>query len=907
MTISSQQFCINSLLEFFKPGGPVLQKSQLSNEQNRPLLNIQITKGFRQLDETTVEIELTNLKLTPSKNLFRQECFTFNCFEEEGIFTYAPDISTVCLVESTNSEPNKFMSLKQRQQQNKTCFIDELGNTSYFVRGSKDINSNVYVADIGIVNLKSGSVFFVEKNVPFYKADSKTSMYALSTSKVAKGVKIAVIKKVSQFSVETIGTVYGQLENEFYLPHTQLKTNRKYNSKEQNINLENLSINLLLLSNFKQFETIDNQIIYRNINYSSPLLETTVEKSGQTLLNLINLDSVPQEGTIPFNISTFSTNQFNYNSTADSFYQQRLLSCFDSNCFDKDCFEEIVNNNLLNRSIDNKSLGWLVQFLVAYSISYNQENSISLQTILSYLLKQKDKETQLFFKGWDEIQTEEDCEEIITEDILNITTEDDNNICTELTDEINVSDLTYNNSLILNRSIETSTNVSILFALLKAFELTQDFNYIVEASLLYKAIKKYLINSNNLFKHSLTVNETSLDSATYQLLLILVLEEYDSTNELINFFQQRLVSVPTQVNQNVLVGLDSVLVGSSLVELPPNFIIQSDDDFNLFTPTSLDSINSTDDIFKYNYLIYSSLIKLNDKVYIPFLGTISNKYSIIQNKIEIERENLSMLFSIECLINHISFLDFSNLKFNSVPIFTNYNFQEDLIFNNLLLSTPKDYGWFNPSVFTKTSHLGSIYSSIASVLAYTSVKFEANKKLLSIDNMYGILLNKKGADYNLSRFTKEDDSYFKVRIKAEIFNRGINKPAIESKLKLYDSIPTIQDNYKGILSFESIDSFYSSNWGQGYFQGKGTFNTNIATLNFAQPVEEDVHNEILRLKPAGIKINIQENLTFTISKNSTLITIVEVDNNTITCNNIAAENTNNLTTENNSIICTEED
>lgn len=905
MTISSQQFCINSLLEFFKPGGPTLQKSQLSNEQNRPFLNAQITKGFRQSDETTVEIELTNIKLTPSKNLFRQECFTFNCFEEEGIFTYAPNISTVCLVKSTNSEPNKFMSLEQRQQQNKTCFINESGNTSYFVKGSKDINNNVYVADIGIVNLVSGSVFFIERNIPFYKTDSNNSMYALSTSKISKGVKVAVIKKVSQLSVEIISTVYGQLDNEFYLPHTQLKSNRKYNSKEQSINLENLSINLLLLSNFKQFETIDNQIIYRNINYSSPLLETTVEKSGTTLINLINSDSVPQEGTIPFNISTFSTDQSDYNSNADSFYQQRLLTCFESNCFDKNCFEEIVNNNLLNRSINNKSLAWLVQFLVTYSINYNQDNTIPLQTIISYLLKQKDKETQLFFKGWDEIQTEEDCEEIITEDILNIITENEDTICTELTDEIDVSDLTYNNSLVLNRSIETSTNVCILFALLKAFELTQDFNYIIEASLLYKAIKKYLINSGNLFKHSLTESQTSLDSATYQLLLTLILEEYEPTTELINFFQQRLVSVPTQTNQDVLVGLDTVLVGVSTVQLPPNFIIQSDDDFNLFTPTSFDNINSIDDIFKYNYLIYSSLIKLNDKVYIPFLDTINSKYSIIQNKVEIERNNLSMLFSIECLINHLSFLDFDNLKFNSIPIFTNYNFQEDLIFNNLLLSTPKDYGWFNPSIFTKTSHLGSIYSSVASTLAYTSAKFEANKKLLSIDNMYGVLLNKKGTDYKLTRFIKEDDNYFKIRIKAEIFNRGISKPAIENKLKLYDSTPTIQDNYKGILSFESIDSIYSNNWGQGYFQGQEIFNTNIATLNFAQPVEADVYKEVLRLKPAGIKVNIQENLTFNIAKNSTFITIIELNNNLINCDNIAAENTDNLTTENNSIICTE--
>lgn len=237
--ITSNQFSINLIPEFFKPSGPILEKNQLSEDNRRPLLNCKITQGFRISDLGKVEIELEGLRLLPSKNIFNQECFDFNCFEEEGLYSYVKGISDICLVAQNNSLPNKLMTAEERRLLNKSCFIDNTNNSTFFIRGTKDINNTVYSADIGTVNLTSGSVSIIDENVPFFSSSKSNSLFALSPRKIGRGVKIAIIKKITKTNVETIGTIYGELENEFYFPHTTLIKNRKYTSKGQKLNLEN--------------------------------------------------------------------------------------------------------------------------------------------------------------------------------------------------------------------------------------------------------------------------------------------------------------------------------------------------------------------------------------------------------------------------------------------------------------------------------------------------------------------------------------------------------------------------------------------------------------------------------------------------------------------------------------------
>lgn len=897
--ISNSQFFTNLITEFFKPSGPLSEKSQLTVEVNRPLLNSVISKGFN-IDTTDfLEVELEGLEIKSGRNIFRQNCFEFNCFQEEGILTYVNNISDICLVSA-----NRFLTKSQREKEGLSCYIDSNNSPTFFVRGTPDKENNVYVADIGVVNSTSGVFSIIDKNVPFFFNDKKNTLSALSIKKIPKGIKSACIKKVNKTSVKEIGIVYGELNNQFYFPHTQLKTNKKFTTKEQEINLENLAINLILLSSFEQFESKPNQIIYRNANFSSPEIKNTIKKSSETLINLILTENAPQKGSIPKHINSFSQSQQEYNSIADTEYINKVKLCFDKNCFDKGCFETIFNNSLLNRSIDNRSIAWTIQYLASYTVNYSEDITPAIQTLMQYLLNQKDKTTKLFYKGWDQKIEEDNCEELKSENGTNLIQEDNEEICKEDIVEQDTSIQYYANALIQNKEIITSTNVAIFMALLKTFEVTQNFNYIIEADTLYSSITKYLINNEGLYKHSLLTTESSLESVTYNFLLSLILESYSSINLIIDFLKIRLTTLPPQNNEDVFVRTSVVLVGSQEVELPPANILDSDSDFNLFTPTTFDTIQNIEDIFKYNYLLSSSFLHLNTKLHINFINEIEEKLNIIKLKVEESRENSALIFSIASLINNNSFINNEAIKFNSLFEFNNYQFQKALSLNALLINTPKDYGWFAINKVNKMSTLGNIYSALAQSLAKNITEYESIKRNISINNMYGITLNKKAKEYNLIRFAKESDVSFRQRIKNEIYTRGVNKVSIENRTDLFNSPASVKNNYTAVLAIEdNSNNTYTDAWGLGYLQGSSIFNTNISTLNFNQPVEQDVYEEVYKFKPIGTKLHIRENLTFIINKSKTLITIKDL---TPSCPHLKLEESNNYLSESNNLICLED-
>lgn len=899
MTFNTQ-FYTNLLTEFLKPAGPLAEKSQIINQDPKPLLNGFISKGFNINYTDNVEIELNGLNIKTGRNIFRQDCFEFNCFEEEGIITYAKNVSDICLVDSNN-----FLTAKQRLTQNKQCYIDTNNNTTFFVRGTPDLSDNVYLADIGIVNTTSGVFSAIDKNVPFYFNNKSNSLSALSTSNIPKGVKCAYIKKVNRTSITNIGIVYGELNNQFYFPHNNIKSNKTFTYKDQSINLENLAINLTLLSSFKQFENKPNQIIYRDFNYSSPEIEEIINKSSQNLVSLILTEIGLQEGSIPNNIASYSSSENEYNSIADLEYINRVKSCFENNCFDTGCFERIYNNSLLNRSIDNRAIAWTIQYLTSYSINYSIDLSENIISLVEYLLNQKDKSTKLFYKGWDQKEQESICDEITLENLQVLELETEEVICSELEESIDETIFQYNNSLVLNKEIISSTNIAIFLALLKTFETTQNFNYLIEADNLYQSINRYLITNEGLLKHSLNIYSTSLESATYNLILYLILEDYKNINPLIDFFNIRLNAIPELQDIEIFVNNNNIIVGSQQVVISPNLLLNSDDDLNLFSPTINDNINNTEEISKYNYLIVSSLNLLNSKIYIPFISAIKSKLELINLKIENSREDASLVFAIGALINNNSFIDIDTIKFNSLFEFNSYQFQKSLTLNNLLLNTPKDYGWFSINKLNRDSNIGNMYYAIAQVLAKNVVEYETIKNNVSIDNMYGIVLNKKAKEYNLKRFVKEPDSLFRNRIKTEIYTRGVSKPIIENRAAQFNSPTTIKDNYISLLTYESnSNNDQSINWGEGYLQGINNFNTNISTFNFNQPVEEDVYKEIYKFKPLGSVIKIRENLTFSVGNTSTLLNIVD---STPSCTNLLLQQGGNYLNENNTIFCLEDE
>ena len=903
MVTSNSQFEINLLQEFYKAGGPISTLDQLDkSDTRRPFIQAEFIQGFNKNYTGPVTIELSNILANEeiTSRIYQQNCYEYSCildsnyanptskplFREGGLETSVEGVSNICFSKwnvNTDANPiiktnfvdrNVFPRLYQPE-----CVVQN-NRKKFLLRATVDQENSAYVADIGHLNLLNNNFSIIEPNVPFSISNQITKLRATTILDVPVGIKFAIIKRVTKSSITNIGIVYGELNQQFYFPHELLESNRPLTKEGQSISLENLSINLMMLLSIKEFEGKPNQTVYRARNFSSPQTENTILNSAKILRNLINQDfSSSKGGTVPEFITTYSNSYKDYNSEADLFYTQDDISCFEQDCFESNCFATFKNESLLNRSINNRALCWLVQFFVAYSNLYSEKSTYinNIFSIISYLLSQRDPKTKLFYKGW--IDTNQE--------------------------------LGYDNSLKLDSTIDCSTNCAIFLALLKVFEITQDFSYLQEALNLYKNIDKYFLNQDNLFVHSIKNKKPSIESVTYQLLLTKSLEDYKYIQEVSDFFISKLQAIKQTEDFNVILsnGDDVVLTNDNLVVVPEVLdFINDTTNVHLFNPTESDTYSSYSDIFKYNYLIRSTLLSIDSNLLLPFINQIEEKEEIIYSKTVKERNRVPFVFLLERLIDQRSLVELEATKINSYQELNSLKFGTEYNFNNLLKNMPTDYGWFKPEVLNKKSNLGKLLYSISAVMGKAHAQTTFLSKMSNIDYLYGSLLNAKAKDFGVTRFIKESDTSLKERIKNEIINRSSTKIALEEKMELYDSPIHIKDNAIIISSFETEEpNPFVEKWNEGLLQGRRVASSNIATALFNQPLEPDVKTKIEQIKPAGIKFNYVEAFTFNIGEASNQQTGFKFTNINGGCDNLDLENSDDYKLETSSRICLEDE
>ena len=677
--------------------------------------------------------------------------------------------------------------------------------------------------------------------------------------------------------------MYGQLEDQFYFPHQILKFNREFT--DQDVNLEDLSIDLLSFININSSLELENRIIYKDRYYSTPEIEFVIQNSFTTLSQLTNSEQgIPQTHSIPSTFKTFTKEDTEYNSIADPNYLRETIKCFEDTCFEEDTFKVFDNTNLVNRSIRNRAIAWAVISFSSFIINYNREDLIQFViNSMSYLLRQKDSRG-LFYLGWDQQELRS----------------------------------TYNTSLVLNTSIETSTNICIILALLKAFEVTQDFNYLLEANYLQENIDKYLVTTNNTFKHSFLIEKESIESSVYTLLYCDIFKDYKKVNPTIEFLSTNLSYINNSSSSfnvvrdddNVISESDNVVIENS--EVPDNFN-------QIFKKTEVDTYNSDLEVLKINYLAYSSIISLSRFFNIPFIDSLTNIIETIEKRLITNRLEATSLYAASCLINNRSVIEAENNKFNSIVDFNNFKFTKELLFNKSLKAIPTNYSWVDPSILNRRSHLGALLYSVTSAEALNTVRKEFIKRMSSISYMYGVILNRKARDLGLQRIPKEKEEDLKQRIQIELTSVGNTKEDIESKLRFYDTNISIKDNFRLIQSFtgEDADNF-TVNWGEGFLSGTQKASNNLYTINVYQPLELDSLELIKQLTPAGIKHKYNEVLRFNIGgvdcglktfKRGTQEGCIgfRISEEDLGCPNIDLENNDDLANENRGKICREDD
>ena len=903
MAVSDTQFQLNLAKEFFKLGGPLIQLSQDSTDIKRPLIQGRISQGFEQAYIGEVTVELTGIDLDLLNSLYSSDCYEYSCldktdptslkvfptFDEAFLETTVDGISDICFsawgaVGAPGGVRYGFVDMDLYPDMfslgaNPFCY-EIYDKNLYRVRASSDRYSAVYLADIGYLNLIGGQFIPVEANIPFGITNKRSVITATSVKSIPAGIKVAFIKRVTSTTSTIVGVIYGEVSNIIYLPHNTLVPGRKIDYPDQSILLEDLSINLLLLNTFTKAEGITNQTIFRNRYFSDPLFELTTGYSARVLSQLINTEEgIDQFGSIPNRLATFSRDQTEYNNTANNNYAQETITCFDNECFESDCFTEFINDTLINRAIDNRALSWTLLYLSSYliSVSDSQDSRIDVQNILFYL---RDQITPLglYYYGWKDLDTTGPY-----------------------------------STLTLDTEVRCSTQCAIFMAYLKGFEVTQDFSYIEYACALLTNINKYFLNKDNLYVFSTTDKRPSVESVTYQLLISIILEDYEHIDEIVAFFESHINPLPTDVTNNVVVGGDNViLTGLDNVVVTPSIQLNTDMDYSLFTPTDADIYTTRADIFKYNYLAYSSLLNIARFIPISNLSVLEEKFDFIYDTLINNRDDASLTFILSSLTNNNSFLNSELSTFHTAPEIHNLKFTREALFQQLLGNIPTDYEWFRPEVLDKSSNLGKIMNSVAFMAARDNVWNEYLSRIGYIDGMYGILLNQKARDIGLTRFPKESDAELKIRIKFELIHTTSTVASYENAFELLDSPVSIKDNTAIIAGVEDLEEdIFVDKWGIGYLQGFQTAGTNIATLLFNQPIETDVFQDIGKYKPAGIGLLIVENIPQEVTEFSISVRITDIvegcEHLTLEDNDAIEDNEDAFTQEDGSLFCLEEE
>ena len=865
-------FCTDLLLEHFNPAGPINKLSQTSKDFNRPFVKGKITQGFSINYRGRVRVNLEGIVLSSNsdntKRSFSFECFEPNCFESP-LEEVAIPISRICKqtvqitkVSTTNENnekwtqetikyinqpnlPDKELPLYKTREdlpeglpivtiekraisytnQNKelVCDLDLNGIPIYYAVGEKDIENIIYFADFGYIDNLSKDFITVEQNIPFSFSNIDNVFSAISTEVLPQEIKAVKIKKLESGNLKEIGLVYGQLSDEFYFPHQKIEFSRDFTNQE--VPLEDLSLNLLLFTSIKSTPNKPNRTLFRDLNYSSPEIESVIINSFETLSQLLNGDNtVPQYESIPKQFKTYTKSDDEYNYLADESYLLDDQSCFEDSCFDSTCFKDFENNKLIDRTVDNRAIAWCIIAFSSYIVNYSTDQyKDTVTSLMNYLLNQKSSKG-LFFKGWDQTVEKE----------------------------------IYRNSLKLNTDEETSTNITIFLALLKTFEITQDFSYLLEASLLKDNIEQYLFNTFDTLKHNITNPKESIESSVYSLIYFYTLKDYTKITPTLKFLNNNIY-IPETLDKFNNVIQDSALVKQNDDQVIINTSLDVENYNQLFTKTSRDTYNSSYEILKINYLTFSILNLISETFQVPLLDKLSTLLTEIEKRIITNREDATLIFTASCLLNNQSFLSIENNQFKSIIDLNNLIFSKNHLFELMLKTIPTEYAWLDKKVLNKQSNIGQILYTSAVQEALINCKKSYIKRMSSIYYMYGDLLTKKAADLGINRELKESDSTLKRKIANRLTYNGNNKEQIETHLSFYDTKSVIKDNYKLIQAFASEEeSPFSVNWGEAYFNGTKKASNLLYTINIYQPLESEVRDFLFNILPSGVKAALNE-------------------------------------------------
>lgn len=801
--ISQQEFCLEVIKGLDEIGGEASIKSTKSSDPLRSLVKIDIVENIRYRDKGKLVARVRGLSLNSQQSVFEGECFDYDCFEDNGIWTTALKTRVVRVID---------------------------GVTKYWIRGDTDIDGNVYVVDIGTVYSITGEVIINEYNVPVF-----SSGIIKSTTELDIGIKFIVLKKVTPYNVEEVLYKYGELDEEKHLLRNITASLLDIKYTKQVTDIEEISITLVHLINSTYYKKEKYQKIYRSKRYKEPIVKKIIEDNLEILSRLVDLDLESlRYGSIPRYVATYSQHKDIYGLEADQKYLNKKLVCFEDNCFTKDCFREVDNELLVSRKVETRAVAWYLYALCTYTEATGSEKYKPLiEDITTCIISLKDN-TNLFKDGWTHNDVYSKSEQVSTHSTSTAV------MCIlALLKAYNIEPKTIYIDTVCDVYERVINNLRFSSDSM-FYHSHEDTRYSIESTY-YGLLLSYCFDRGDIVTKSIKYLGSKLKIGIKDIELGVIQannSEYIKVNNL-EYIQGQ---------------------GSQKLKKEANELLY----FNTFTNKEAQEYKLIDAL-KYNTLIYSLIKSISEKGYpVPYFGLL-NKQRQTLLKLQIEdREFISGIVAADCLLDKFIFKEeFAKIGNELVKQVKSLIFYRSYIYDKLKYYWPLDFSWTSKEALSLKGNLGRILYSISRVIGNWYIEWNRALESFNIKTVGHKDLERWSKDYRLEREPYEKEEDYKERLK-EIVSRQLNtKAAIKDRLKKLEIEVEIEDTWKEIVRSSSvIEEAGNSKWGEGVYAGNEYASQSIIQIQTNQPIDNKVLKELENTLAAGIKYKIRESLSF---------------------------------------------
>ena len=706
---------------------------------------------------------------------------------------------------------------------NRNAYKDHSQVIRYWVPGAKDIDGNVYLVDIGIFPTCSDIPYLIDTNIPIGSDGRFYTRYALPIGK-----KYIQIKKIT-FSTQTTVFTYAPYINSLLktLNDNNPLTSTLENSiglKDVKVNLEHLSITLLLLS-------ISNYVHLRDCEYihNPPFIGDEViqiiRKNFNTLYELRApfIEPLNKTNSIPLNLKPITCKESIYD---DGFRQGKFLMGWNTYIWQEGCWEGCILINPISREVSNRAMGWLCYALATYRYSINSNEYIGfLIEVSNYIINNMHPVMHLVSNGW-------------------------------LDSEI------YSESIMIDE-YDTSTSCICCLALIKAYEQTNMYKYLEAAVDIYQGILKYLmLPDEGICADNMTQDTISTETLIYSLWFFTELGRADIVERLISLLNTRVhsglplltASLYQELGEVVYNGMD--LVGS--IELNP--LIHPYSLLNMDVQ-SYEREQTLTNVIPQLLLAHGIRELLPSENYLSIID-IANTIQPIEGLQALVNENVSISIYLALeLCKNKGFLNNSFVRIESRHLINTLIGYRNQAFSVVRAGIPTEFGWFHQKALTISGMAGRLIWMLIRGISSLTVNKNRISEYGDKSSAIGINFDTIIQDFNLYRASGEDkntflDTYITYKTRAHNTKESILKlislfkyPArlVDSPTSIYAQLNTYtthQYEYTSLLDYGVTNPYHTVH----------LISTIPLSLDFLQVINQSI--------PLGISINYITHLAF---------------------------------------------